>query len=168
MQVTYGVAIDGAVQNDADDLSTLYAATWLNSIDASVRYVSTRLEVGNDGPPTIFESSAGAADGGSQFSESPFSNTVLISKKTGLGGRQYRGRLYMVGMVSDTNVDGSGNLDGTYRNSVQTIANAWLAALNGGNPGPMVLLHADDGVEPTPVTQLLVRQRIGTQRRRIK
>lgn len=86
---------------------------------------------------------------------------ALISKITGLGGREGRGRMFFPGL-SETSVDVGGVW--LAQASHQAACSDFLADLEASGT-PMVLLH-NSGTSPTPVTSLNVSPTLATQRRR--
>lgn len=108
-------------------------------------------------------------------------NALLIEKRTGVSGRRNRGRFY-IPAVDEIKVDIAGNVDTAYRALWQGYADAFLTALQtiAAGTGDMYILHSkgwDGAVEPadpgnapapTKVTSLVVKSKIGTQRRRLR
>lgn len=94
---------------------------------------------------------------------------VRVTKKTHLAGVKFRGRMYLPpAFVSEANIDASGVIDSATLTSIQSHANSFLSAFNGGSPpaaGKAVIIH-QDGSAPTEITSLKVRTSVGTQRRR--
>lgn len=142
------------------------------------KYLGARLAIGQDGgPPVIAESSQSAA-GGYGGAPLPQNCALLVKKRTGLAGREGRGRIYQPG-IPENQVDAVGALDSTALADGTAAWSGYLSALSAaaggaisGPPVPMVLLHTDPqaGVTPgpTPVTSLVVDSRIATQRRRLR
>lgn len=106
----------------------------------------------------------GSTAGTRAGSNAPPSNcSLLMSKRSGLAGRENRGRMFMPPfLLEESSVNQAGEF--TVGN-LQDSANDFLVQLALGIP--MVILHT--GVEtPTPVTTLVVRGRLATQRRRMR
>lgn len=92
--------------------------------------------------------------------------SMLMSKITGLGGRKGRGRMFLPGL-SESFVSAGGVID------AGTVASAQLAWTNyrvdlEANDAPMVLLHTQAGLTPTPITSLNASNKVSTQRRRLR
>jgi hypothetical protein len=106
----------------------------------------------------------GSTPGTRAGSNSPPSNcSMLVSKRTGIAGRENRGRMYVPPfLLEEATIDQAGNFPLT---NLNTTAAAFLAAFSPDLP--MVLLHTSADA-PTPVTQLVVRSRLATQRRRMR
>ena|SRR5690349_21378239 len=90
---------------------------------------------------------------------------VGVKKQTSYAGKKYRGRMYLPpAFLSEANVNGAGVIDGSTITGLQSRADDWLAEMNSIGL-PMYLLHSD-ATTPTPVTDLIVRDNVRTQRRR--
>lgn len=106
----------------------------------------------------------------------PSNVALLIRKLTSRGGRRGRGRMYVPWILNEGSVDDVGNIDGTYRGTLQAAAIQWMADLAEAAPGgpfaPMVLLHSSGGStapgSPNEVTDLVVDPLVATQRRRLR
>lgn len=89
----------------------------------------------------------------------------LLHKNTGLVGRENQGRMYVPG-VGEDKANAVGFVDPTFRASIQTAANAFLAKLT-ADGYPMVILHDSPGVSAV-VTTLTCDVKVATQRRRLR
>lgn len=136
-------------------------------------------ETGADGTSTD-AARVGAAGGAST---APNIST-LVTKRTLLGGRRGKGRLYMPGLV-EANVDQAGLLLGTYVTGLQTTMDSWLADLS-TRTIPLYLEHEPTSTwiivdgrprrfpslvpapAPTAVVSLAVSPTAATQRRRMR
>lgn len=93
----------------------------------------------------------------------------IVHKGTSLAGRQFRGRMYMPGVI-ETKVGEDGLLDATYRSDLQTVISTWWANLLADAAINAVrLLH--DSSSPgshasNVITDLIVQNRVGTMRPR--
>lgn len=119
----------------------------------------------NDGAgPLLIGEAPGSTAGTRAGSNAPPSNcSLLISKRSGLAGRENRGRIYMPPFLLE---EASVNQAGEFTvGNLQDSADDFLLQLALGIP--MRILHT--GVEtPTDVTSLVVRGRLATQRRRMR
>ena len=97
----------------------------------------------------------------------PSNCAVLVQKRTGVGGRQFRGRIFCPPFQSgESNISATGDHGGTLA-ELQSEWGQFLAAIVGEAYSP-VLFHTAEGVPPTPITQLIVDGKIATQRRRLR
>lgn len=128
-------------------------------------------------------STVSAQPGGSANPAAPNALAFLISLRTAFSGRSRRGRFSIPGMRGDL-IDTDSNYWTTgLTNELQTDATAWLAAVNdidtiGATENQLVVASYYSGTdaegdpiprasaELTPVTSVLARRRIATQRRR--
>lgn len=104
--------------------------------------------------------------GGAGLASVPMNCALLVAKITATPGREGKGRYYIPFALEESDVSETGVIDGTTVTDHQAVQDDFLAALTAENV-PMVLLHDGAGT-PAPVTQLIVRPKIGTQRRRLR
>lgn len=91
---------------------------------------------------------------------------ALVKKNTGLRGRKNRGRFYLPGVLSETDVQGNGFIDpGSYATLDSGIQG--LFTFLESKSIPMVVLHSGTGT-PTPVSSLVLDPRVATQRKRLR
>lgn len=90
---------------------------------------------------------------------------VLFAKNTTSLGRQGRGRIFLPYQVTAVLNADSDTLTDASLTAYQLAANALIVSLSDSQV-PMVLLHKDVDVLPTPVISLTVRSQVATQRRR--
>lgn len=136
----------------------------------TVQVNNLNIDVGQDGgPPVVVDSSPTPADAGTQNANCfPQNNAYLIKKRTGVGGRSGRGRMFWPG-CAEGNVTSIGVLDTAFREAVQAVIADILATMPVASVDGYVLLHDEDTVaDPTPLTSLLLDTRIATQRRRLR
>jgi len=99
------------------------------------------------------------------FALAPPQVTHLVTKVGGIRKRQ--GRLYLPA-VNENDVDDLGNLPAGYVSSWNTQLASFLSYLS-SNGLPMMQRQTDaDGTATRPVTQLVMKNRVATQRRRMK
>lgn len=182
LMVTFGVHDDvGDLElGDLEDVVQAYADYILPACHTSV--VLDRATA-SDAGGVVYETFSGET--GQDINEpSPVSTAIIIEKRSALSGRRNRGRMY-IPAVNDSLVDIAGNLLPVPLAAYQTEIDTFLTTVNtvlGGGEGGMYLLHskgwngtredepADPGNAPAPtkVTSLVVKSKIGTQRRRIR
>lgn len=130
------------------------------------RYLGVRVLIGQDGGPPVVVELPASVDGLQEPGTPPQNCAVLLRKQTGLGGRSGRGRMFLPPFnLAETNVASNGLLDSDYRSDMQAAVNTWM-----GDFSP-VLLHdsaTPGSPAPTPITSVVVDQRIATQRRRLR
>lgn len=105
--------------------------------------------------------------GGNSLAPVPINSAILVRKNTALGGRKYRGRMFVPPFTpAEANVTASGVIGDSQRNSIQTTLNTATDAWNGTDV-TLYLLHSDSTL-PTEITSLAVQSQLATQRRRMR
>lgn len=97
----------------------------------------------------------------------PNNCAVLVAKISTSGGRRNRGRMY-IPCPAETAVDGAGVLSTGERGAWQTAMNAWIEGEFTAGWGSPAILHQTPPYAPTTITNLVVRSKIATQRRRMR
>lgn len=170
---TFGVNLPSAIT--PTELADGIFGYWKEEFDTVIAngYTLQAVDVyvGQDGGPNlVFSSTESPQAFAGTGNPLPQNCAALIRKRTDLAGRRGRGRLYVPG-VTETEVSGIGVIAGTYLNTWQTAANAFLGDLVSLD-AQMHVLHRSEGagVEPvpTPVVALVVDDLIATQRQRLR
>jgi hypothetical protein len=98
----------------------------------------------------------------------PINCALLVKKVTGLSGRKNRGRFYYPDVFADV-VSPAGVLSPAAVIDYQAAVLDWFGTLAAvGVLDGAVLLHTDPLDTPTPVLQVIVQNKIATQRRRLR
>lgn len=173
---TFGVDLSAAGGNYEDAVAQIYGA-WNGNVTPNSSNQSNLfgvdLVVGQDGlDPIVVSTNTVPVAGGRSISMPPQNTCVLVQKRTALGGRRNRGRMYVPNLLADADVSDLGDLTGAWQAALQTSFDNLLTALDtglGGSPipTPMVILHGTVGI-PTPVTSLIVSGKAATQRQRMR
>lgn len=179
MVTTCGHEIDtasGATGAEApSDLFNAFALTLLAQCTSDVTLQAVDVYVGQDGPGTVVYSSDNTPVTGSGTADSlPPNSAILIRKRTDLGGRRGRGRMYIPGVMR-SQVDDNGKVNPA---QVDNWNNAGLAFMDklttavGARYYPPVVLHRSEGIGtepvPTPIVSFVCDSVIATQRRRLR
>lgn len=125
-----------------------------------------RVVVGQSGGPDLVGEHVELAVGGDDDDSAPPQVTFLVQKRTGFVGRAFQGRSYLPGVAEGAVADDGQVASGKQAAMAVALPN-WLNGLIAAD-NPMVLLHTDAALPPTPVTQLLLDSRVATQRRRLR
>jgi hypothetical protein len=164
-----GTVEDGVTTATA--LRDIFWTAWDQAFEDSAKINGVVLRWRQGGVLNIAEAPPVAASGtGGGFEVTPPNTAMKIIKRTGLAGQHQRGAIFFPPWIfGEGVVDGAGLISGTAVAVQQTNATSWLNALASASLD-MVLLHDSQAASttPTPVTQLVVRNRMATQRRRIK
>lgn len=159
-----GLALD--MHNAASAVGTGFSAAAFMSNQYSlqptiVRFRTTAL------PPVVAEAGS-VVPGTVDLTELPNNVSILVQKRTGLGGRQNRGRMYLPPyMFTSPAIDGAGTIAAVNVTALQTRMNALDAAITLASRQP-VLLHSDGTLTPTVIDQFLVSNVVATQRTRTR
>lgn len=182
----WALAGDAEVMVNTLGLDTTDVTLWPAMVEALATNTRTSLPVtviaigysflgvtvyrGQDGgPPVVYESTAPAHAGTNAGPALPPNCAFLLRKRTAVGGRKGRGRMFIpagVGVGEDS-VPATGVMAEAQRAALETRYNNWIAALG---PDP-VLFHDSDSpgsTTPTPITSLTVEARLATVRRRLR
>jgi len=172
--VTWGVqlGLNGITPQGADQVIDAFVAGIGQHMDSQVTIGPLTLRGGDKNNPLLAVSTADHTVPGGQGSiiSLPPNVAVLVNKRTNIGGRRGRGRMFLPFYVSTTDVDQGGTILTNRLDVITAAVTVFHDEL--ANVGmPMVLLHSP-GVstikDPTPVTSLDVDTRVSTQRRRLR
>lgn len=179
MAVTYGVKLTAAGVDAPDtiagDLAAAFVAQPLTNMNSLLTLVSTEAKINVvETEPEAYElgiSTTGGA-GGEAATCLPQNSAYLVHKRTGVGGRIGRGRMYIPG-VHEAAADNLGNVSSGEIGEWNTKLTAWLAAIVAKPTiDYMCLLHDSEGIGaallPYQVTALTLDPLIATQRRRLR
>lgn len=143
----------------------------VNVILIGYSFLGVKLYVGQDGgPPAVYESVAVLHVGTNPGPALPPNCAYLVRKRTALGGRRGRGRMFMPAGVGpgEDSVPATGVMAEAQRVDLELRYNAWLDNW----PVPLYLFHDDEALtplpNPTPITTVTVEARLATTRRRLR
>lgn len=167
--VVYGVENDGG--DDADILAADQRGIWLttmspaNQLRVGYSLAGCRVLLRTTGGVLLTGEVDTVTAGTASVANAPPPNVaILVTKRTGLAGPTHRGRFYLpAGLANEGEIDQAGIISDA---TLQTRANSLLAAFT-SSVTPLVILHST-AEAPTPVTSLLVRSLLATQRRRMR
>jgi hypothetical protein len=144
-----------------DGLTSLYDNSWI--------FGPTHAVEGTGAAPLVWDDAGTEAGTGASSAYSSPANAYVVSKKTNIGGRQYRGRLYMPG-VEEAAVGEDGVISGGYVNAFQTNFNNLRTNLIADAAIDNLVLFHDENtaglLPPTVIQSFLVRNVVGTMRPR--
>jgi hypothetical protein len=162
-----GMAGNAANFTNAEDAANAIKAFY-TSINADAIFGSgwtlTEIKVTagtSSGPNPVFVFPQTLAS--SALSRLPGQNAIVVSWKTGLGGRSFRGRTYL-GPISQAVITSAGVVSAGSRTTIQNAATALIAALD--TVGMPLAVYSRKLGEATPVTSAAVGTTVDTQRRR--
>lgn len=164
--------VGGAFVEAADLLHAAYAVNIGPETDNSLTLDHVNLQVGDDGPGGSVDSAVGPSAMTRSGTGPPVSMSVIVRKITNDLGRRGRGRMFLPGLLTTTNVDENGIVASGRRTEIITAVGAFLSDISdvGATPGPCppVLLHSSAPADPTPVVNIAVSAQVGWIRGRIR
>lgn len=127
------------------------------------------LNIGPQNPGTGQQFNFGPWAGGGNATDClPPNCATLIKKRSNLGGRKNRGRMFLPS-PTEAGTDELGGLSGTQLDDVTNFAAAFLLELQETNGVTrVVILHTDEADAPTTVESMVPDPKIATQRRRMR
>jgi hypothetical protein len=169
----------------ADFTHDSWVTAWQTTTSNVVDITGVTLRVGTGaGDPLVFEHNE-IDTGTVSFAMVPRNTAALVQKRTAIGGRRGRGRMFIPGVAREDQIDQAGNFLPTFTTFLTERIVAFRDAMAAGNLG-LVLLHNDTEVvgyssttgkpvygpivppAPTPITSLTVAPKAATQRRRMR
>lgn len=161
------IGVGGTDLNDPDlQIDYILAAsTLMGNLNNHVTGTTIDFVLGQDGDDDVVVSVVWGTDGTSGGNMTPINSAFLLQKRTGVGGRRGRGRMYLPG-VSEGSVGDDGTLDTGVAAGIQTNVTAWLASFPGD--WQPFLLHQSAPYAPSLITTINVSPKIATQRTRLR
>lgn len=143
-------------------------ALWRQWLHSSITFPLVRASIGTpSGDYTMEIAPDPVQTGANATSPAPNNCAILVAKISTSGGRRNRGRMY-IPCPAESQVDGAGVLTTTYRGQWQTAMDDWIDGEALAGWGSPAILHQTGPTAPTTVTNLVVRSKIATQRRRLR
>lgn len=164
--VTYGVDVSTVTDLSAvlTAVKNIWDAEIMPFVSDSVTHSETLVKFGPNDTGASGTIASGAVGGDASDQGSP-AVAFLIQKRTVLGGREGRGRIYLPG-VPEAAIDPDGSIDGGKVTQLQTAFDDFQAALATATIDAY-LLH-NSATLPTPITAWNVAATAATQRRRLR
>lgn len=173
MYTTFGVSPDATAPSGVlpklDDIhGFLVSSTLMVASQISNQYTYVSL-IGQEMTGSGILSAERPANivGTNAFQPPPPNTSWVVQKRTLLGGRKNRGRMYVPpARLGETVVNAAGVIDAANVTAEQDDWTAFLGAMS-ADDYPLVVFHSD-GSPSTVVSSLVVENRVGTQRRRLR
>lgn len=161
------IGASGTDLND-DALQDQYVAAavfLMGNLNNSITMTTIDFVLGQDGNDDVVVSRVAGHPGISGGGMVPINTTFLFQKRTALGGRRGRGRMYLPG-VSEGAVADDGSLDTGVAAGLAANIGTWLADW----PGDWVpaLFHQSAPYAPSMITSINVSPKVATQRTRLR
>jgi hypothetical protein len=123
-------------------------------------------ELGQAGDPIIVTAIFGSQFGNAGASTSP-QVALLIEKRSAVGGRKNRGRMYIPG-IPEAGVSPAGNLETGYAAAVTSdVADLFGDLVTVDGVDNLVIFHGTS-LTPTHISSLTLDPQVATQRRRLR
>lgn len=158
----------------ADAAFLAYSANLLARTSNQLVLDHVTLSVGQDGPGGSVDSTETPAPGTSSGVFPPTALSLIARKVTNSLGRPGRGRMFLPGVVTESEVEQDGTISTASRNAINPVLQQFLEDLRDGVAGapaliplPPVLLHSG-ARPPDPVVQLTASETVGWIRGRIR
>lgn len=171
---TLGVDLDGAGGDFVEAANLLFdawTASFTAQMDNDLTLDRVNLRVGQDGPGGSVDSDRVPMAMGRSGTSTAWANSALVRKSSNELGRRGRGRMFIPGLLNNTEVEQDGTILGTRRTTIQGLLNTFFTEVGDPTTGagfPPVLLHSTAPADPTPITGLTLSDVIGIQRGRIR
>lgn len=171
---TLGIACDDFdPELTPNGLFSIWDNVVTSTMSSDITFAQVLCYVGQDGgPPAVYVSTNTPTTGGQATTMLPSNCATLVRKRTDSAGRRGRGRLYLPG-VAKPDVDDLGIIAPAALTQYQNAMDDFLDSIP-DVPGVTgaVILHRSEGIGPepvpTPITRLVVANKIATQRRRLR
>lgn len=161
------IGLGGTNLNDDTDQVTYIGAfeEMLGQLNSSVTFTTCDFVLGQDGDDDVVVSHPVSLPGLAGGAMTPINSAFLLQKRTGVGGRRGRGRMYLPG-VSEGSVANDGTLETGIAAGLATNIAAWIAAMPGD--WEHFLLHQSVPYAPSLITTINVSPKVATQRTRLR
>lgn len=169
-------AAEGDFVGAANSVMAAYAASIIGRTSNQLTLDRVTLSVGQDGPGGSVDSDLAPYPGTSTGTFPPTALSAIARKVTNRLGRGGRGRMFLPGAVTETEVDQDGALTPASRAALNPELEDFLDNLRLGNPGgpptaqismTPVLLHSNSDA-PDEITSLIASDLVGWIRGRIR
>lgn len=157
----------------ANQCFLVYEDTWLPETSSLLTLDRVTLSVGSDGPGGSVDSTAAPVNGARSGNFPPTALSCIMRKTTAELGRQGRGRMFIPGVLNETEVDQDGTIQGSRVTALTAVATDFVTQLATGVspisiPMMPVLLHSAGGPAPTNLTGVGISSLVGWIRGRIR
>lgn len=172
---TLGVDISGAggdFVGAANSLMLSYQVAFQTETSNALTLDRVNLAIGQDGPGGSVDSDLSPIAMSRSGTYGPTAMSAIARKVTNEIGRRGRGRMFLPGVITESEVDADGSITSARRGTLQTALNLFQTTL--AEPAgedvayPPVLLHSQAPADPTPLTSFAVSDLVGWIRGRIR
>jgi hypothetical protein len=151
---------------------TAYKDTLLAQTSSALTLTTVSVQSGPFGARQSISSNLPPAAGTATGTAAPIAMSAVAQKKTSLGGRKGRGRMFLPGIPPSSNVDQNGLITTAARTAYQTALNNFWGKLvelsvSGVSDRCIPMLLHSDSTPPTVIDQFILAQRVGWIRGRL-
>lgn len=151
---------------DTDFIASFFGGAWNDNLDAvlptNVTLLTILAKLGPDATGPFSEVAANSVGNRAAGEVNP-QMALLVQKRTALGGRANRGRLFFP--VGESDVENGGLISTSLITAASTAFTGFFDDTAGGAL-PLYVLHKNSPPVPTIITSLAPQSRSATQRRR--
>lgn len=169
---TLGIDFDAGVISAQDAANRCFIAWSTNlgpEISSQLTLDRVSLFVGDDGPSGSVDSDLSPVAMSRAGTYPPTSLSAIVRKVTAEPGRRGRGRMFLPGAVSESEVDQDGTVVAARRATLTTAMQDFGAGLvTGGGVNGGVVFHSTAPFDPTPIVNFAVSDLVGWIRGRIR
>lgn len=127
-----------------------------------------RVQMGPNPTGPVGEFTLPGQGGGRSGSAMPPNCALLVQKRSALGGRSHRGRMFLAGALVNGDTDAAGVLGSGLLTDYQEAIDEWhTTSVASDTCGEWVILHTASS-DPDVIVNLPVQGKIATQRRRLR
>lgn len=170
MSVTVGLELTAIPT--AGEVTLIYEAfrdAWIAQLSDEYTFLGLRGRGVSAGGAEYELEAIDSTAGANTSSMLPVNCGALIRKRTGIPGREHRGRCFMPGVLQELEVDNVGNLSPTMQGLLDGCAGTWLTDTEAiAVVDDMVILHTNPATAPSDISALECDPKIATQRRRLR
>lgn len=165
-EVTCGFDVPGLTDpaDIADLMADAYADHLRARVPTAVTLNSILVKVGPNDTGPFAELGVGSVGTGDAGQVNP-NMAILIQKRTALGGRANRGRMFWP--VTEGQTGQAGTLGTIQVDDTNDAFALWQSQVIAGEATP-VILHVNPALTPTPITSFACQALTATQRRRLR
>nr|CRY97706.1 hypothetical protein [uncultured prokaryote] len=176
---TIGVTMSdgfGSLVDLANTVHLAYTVEFSDIMSSQLSCTGVSLFLTGDNGNGSIESDNVPVQGSNSAATAMIGMAAIAQKRTTRLGRTGRGRMFLPGVIKETEVDESGRIVAAALTKIETRADDFLANLNAENsarvafdtPAGPVLLHSSASIDPTPITNFSVNPIVGLMRSRIR
>lgn len=154
----------------ANNIKFHYADNLMPRTSNQLTLDRVQLYVGQDGPSGSVDSDTPPVTGGRTGNFPPTAQSLIARKVTSNLGRRGRGRMFIPGILEESEVEQTGGITSASRTLVNGLLTGFIEDWGLAMPGvgQPVLFHSSAPADPTPIEGLVAADLVGWIRGRIR